>query len=370
MSSGASTLVPTPTAGGPDLDRRPHSRAALARRLGCDTAYLLLALPAGILTFTVVVTGWALGLGLLITLVGLPVILATIVISRWMARLERRRAALVLGRPVVEAYAPLEGGLLARLRAAVGDPQTWKDLVWHLLLLGIGIADFTIAVTAWGTALGLLSMPAWWWSIPADPGSLDLGLFHVHDWPTAALASLLGLVALPVAAALVRGSAAASAALGKPLLGPGRAALEARVKRLATTRAGAVDAAASDLERLERDLHDGAQARLVAVAMELGMAEEQLADDPAQARERVAAARDEARRALAELRELARGSAPACSPNAGWARRPARSPRAAGSGPGCACGPSRARPRRWSRPPTSSWPRPWPTRSSTARRGT
>src|SRR4051794_5818589 len=310
MSSGASTLVPTPTAGGPDLDRRPHSRAALARRLGCDTAYLLLALPAGILTFTVVVTGWALGLGLLITLVGLPVILATIVIGRWMARLERRRAALVLGRPVVEAYAPLEGGLLARLRAAVGDPQTWKDLVWHLLLLGIGIADFTIAVTAWGTALGLLSMPAWWWSIPADPGSLDLGLFHVHDWPTAALASLLGLVALPVAAALVRGSAAASAALGKPLLGPGRAALEARVKRLATTRAGAVDAAASDLERLERDLHDGAQARLVAVAMELGMAEEQLADDPAQARERVAAARDEARRALAELRELARGMRP------------------------------------------------------------
>jgi signal transduction histidine kinase len=153
-------------------------------------------------------------------------------------------------------------------------------------------------------------MPAWWWSIPADPGSLDLGLFHVHDWPTAALASLLGLVALPVAGALVRGSAAASAALGKPLLGPGRAALEARVKRLATTRAGAVDAAASELERLERDLHDGAQARLVAVAMELGMAEEQLADDPEQARERVAAARDEARRALAELRELARGMRP------------------------------------------------------------
>jgi signal transduction histidine kinase len=123
----------------------------------------------------------------------------------------------------------------------------------------------------------------------------------------------IGLVALPVAAALVRATALGSALLSRALLGADRAALEARVSRLAATRAGAVSAAAGELERLERDLHDGAQARLVAVAMELGMAEEHLqagAGGADVARERVTAARDETRRALAELRDLARGMRP------------------------------------------------------------
>ncbi|HSD78945.1 MAG TPA: sensor domain-containing protein [Solirubrobacteraceae bacterium] len=281
----------------------------LGRRLALDTAYLLTGLPAGVLTFTVVVTGWSLAAGLLITLLGLPVAYATVLLGRAMGRMERLRAGLVLGAPVGERYRALEGGFLARLKAMALDAQTWKDVVWHLLLLGLGIAGFTIAVTGWGTALGLLAMPAWWWALPAsDP--VDLGLLHVDDWGSAVLASAIGLVALPVAAALVRGSAAGTAALARLLLGPGRAELEQRVEHLATTRAGAVDAASAELERLERDLHDGAQARLVAVAMELGMAAEQLDADPAQARERVTAAREETGRALGELRDLARGMRP------------------------------------------------------------
>ncbi|HET8953704.1 MAG TPA: sensor histidine kinase, partial [Solirubrobacteraceae bacterium] len=75
-------------------------------------------------------------------------------------------------------------------------------------------------------------------------------------------------------------------------------------------RAGAVDAAAAELQRIERDLHDGAQARLVALAMDLGMAEERFARDPEGARELVVEAREEAKRALAELRDLARGIRP------------------------------------------------------------
>jgi signal transduction histidine kinase len=80
---------------------------------------------------------------------------------------------------------------------------------------------------------------------------------------------------------------------------------------LTETRAGAVDAAAAELERIERDLHDGAQARLVALAMDLGMAEERFERDPEGARELVEKARDEAKQALAELRDLARGMRPA-----------------------------------------------------------
>ena len=77
---------------------------ALLRQLGLDTVYLLLALPMGILTFTVVVTGWALALGLAITLIGLPIAMVTIHTSRWMAWVERRRAALVLGEPIQGVY--------------------------------------------------------------------------------------------------------------------------------------------------------------------------------------------------------------------------------------------------------------------------
>ena len=99
--------------------------------------------------------------------------------------------------------------------------------------------------------------------------------------------------------------------LSKALLSPSReAALEARVGELAATRAGAVDAAAAELQRIERDLHDGAQARLVALALDLGMAEERFARDPEGARELVGEAREEAKRALAELRDLARGIRP------------------------------------------------------------
>jgi signal transduction histidine kinase len=283
---------------------------ALLRQLGLDTVYLVLALPMGILTFTVVVTGWAVSLGLAITLVGLPLAMATIYVSRWLAWVERRRAALVLGEPIAGVYKAPTGGFLSRLKALFSDPSTWKDLAWHLLLLPVGIADFTIAVTAWSASFGLISMPAWWWALPkSDP--TELGLFQVDSWGHAFLAMAIGIVLLPVAAALVRGTAAASGALSRIVLGPSRRQLEERVEILAQTRAGAVDAAAAELQRIERDLHDGAQARLVALALDLGMAEERFDRDPEGARELVEKARGEARLAMGELRDLARGIRPA-----------------------------------------------------------
>jgi signal transduction histidine kinase len=95
--------------------------------------------------------------------------------------------------------------------------------------------------------------------------------------------------------------------MARRLLGP---SLAERVEQLKETRAGAVDAAQTELQRIERDLHDGAQARLVALAMDLGMAEERFDRDPDGARELVGEARQEAKRALAELRDLARGMRP------------------------------------------------------------
>jgi signal transduction histidine kinase len=284
---------------------------ALLRQLGLDSVYLLLALPMGILTFTVVVTGWSVSLGLLITLIGIPLAMLTIYISRWMAWVERHRAALVLGEPIGEVYKPpATGRFVDRLKAQFSDASTWKDLAWHLLLLPVSIIDFTVVVTAWSVSFGLISMPAWWWSLP-DNDPTELGLFQVDSWGHAFLAAAIGIVALPVAAALVRGTAAASASLSQVVLGPSRRQLEERVEVLAQTRAGAVDAAAAELQRIERDLHDGAQARLVALALDLGMAEDRFDRDPEGARELVEKARAEAKLAMGELRDLARGIRPA-----------------------------------------------------------
>jgi signal transduction histidine kinase len=297
----------------PDHGAMPSVRhpGALLRQLGLDTVYLVLALPMGILTFTFVVTGWSVGLGLLITFIGLPILMATVYASRWMAWIERRRAALVLGEPIRGLYKPpASGHFFDRVRAMFSDPSTWKDLAWHLLLLPVGIADFVVAVTAWSASLSLITMPAWWWALP-DNDPTDLGLFQVDSWSNAVLACAIGVVAVPIAAALVRGTAAASGALSQIVLGPLRRQLEERVEILAQTRAGAVDAAAAELQRIERDLHDGAQARLVALALDLGMAEERFDRDPEGARELVEKARGEARLAMGELRDLARGIRPA-----------------------------------------------------------
>ena len=288
---------------------RPEWVAAWAARLGLDTAYLLLGLPAGIIAFTVVITGWSTALGLAITLIGLPVALATIVVSRGLAHAERWRAALVLGEPIRGRYAaPASGKFLDRLKALFADGQTWKDLGWHLLLLPVGIVGFTVAVVCWAWTLSCLTAPVWF-AFTNEP--VDFATYSLDSWWWSLPVFAVGVVTLPISVALVRGTAAGTGALSRLLLSAHTEELEERVEVLTETRAGAVDAAAAELQRIERDLHDGAQARLVALAMDLGMAEERFERDPDGARDLVEKARAEAKLALSELRDLARGMRPA-----------------------------------------------------------
>jgi len=308
MSSMHSYVSETPTVALAGRSR-PEWAAAWATRLGLDTAYLLRGLPAGTIAFTVVVTGWATALGLAITLIGLPIALATIVVSRGMANAERWRAALVVGSPIRGRYRPVTTGrIIDRLKAVFADGQTWKDLGWHLLLLPVGIVGFTVAVVCWCWSVGCLTFPLWFKVFPA---AADFGDFTLDTWWWALLVFTVGIASLPITIALVRGTAAGTGALARLLLGSDAEELEERVGVLTETRAGAVDAAAAELERIERDLHDGAQARLVALALDLGMAEERFERDPEGARELVEKAREEAKQALAELRDLARGMRPA-----------------------------------------------------------
>jgi signal transduction histidine kinase len=270
--------------------------------------YLLVSFPVGIATFTFLVTAIAIGVSLAIVWVGLPILAATLVASRWLARVERRRVALALAEPVQSSYlAPHRRGMLGWLHTAIGDTATWKDLLWLLILLPVlGLAGFTIVVCAWGTGLGLLTLPAWY-SAVGDPGA-DLGALNVDTLDEAWIGIPIGLVVLTLAVPLTRGAGIGLALLGRALLAPSE---RRRVVELERTRAGAVDSQAAELQRIERDLHDGAQARLVALAMDLGMAQEKLDSDPVAARALVAGAHGEAKRALAELRDLSRGIYPA-----------------------------------------------------------
>ena len=274
------------------------------QRAGRDAAYLGLGALTGTLAFGVWIAGVTASITFALLIVGLPVVIATFAVFRWVADLERRRAALVLGAPIPSVYRARDGGLGQRLLGSLTDPQSWKDLAYLGLHGIVGFTWGTVWLTLWAYALGSLTMPAWWWALPDDA---DYLWFTVGSLEESLIAVAIGVVGVPLALLVQRALALSQAYLARWLLAP---SLAARVEQLQKTRAGAVDTAAADLERIERDLHDGAQARLVALSMDLGMAEERFDRDPDGARELVGEARDEARRALAELRDLARGIRP------------------------------------------------------------
>jgi signal transduction histidine kinase len=285
--------------------RRAPRTAERARRIGTDALYLLLGFCSAIVAFTVWITGVTLSLSLGLLIIGFPIIVLTFAAFRLLADLERRRAALVFGEPLTAHYKPApRGRLSARLRAATLDPQTWKDFAYLALFSVVGFAWGVIWACLWAYAIGSITLPAWWWALPDDAQYLWMTL---DSWQDSLIAVAIGIVLVPVALFSQRGLAVSQAQIARWLLAP---SLAARVERLTETRAGAVDAAQAELQRIERDLHDGAQARLVALAMDLGMAEERFDRDPKGARELVGEARQETLRALAELRDLARGIRP------------------------------------------------------------
>jgi signal transduction histidine kinase len=276
------------------------------RRIGADALYLLLGLVTSVVAFAAWVTGVTLSLTLGLLIVGFPVVILTFACFRWLADLERWRAALVLGERLPSAYraAPPGRRIASRLKAAAHDPQRWKDVAYLALLSMVGFVWGVVWITLWGAAIGSVTLPAWWWAMPSDAQYMS---FTIDSWEESLGAAAFGVVLLAVALLVQRPLAISQAQIARWLLAP---SLAARVEQLTETRAGVVDAAAAELQRIERDLHDGAQARLVALTMDLGMAEERFDRDPESARELVGEAREEARRALAELRDLARGMRP------------------------------------------------------------
>jgi signal transduction histidine kinase len=261
------------------------------------------------------------GGGLLsLTVVGVLGTPAFLVLVRAVAQLERYRCALILpAAPAVPYRAvdnvPGRAGLWATLRARLRDPATWRDLLWLALAWPVELVCLSVVVALWACGLGLASIPVWYRFLPGGEAKLyeSGGVAHgVLDSVPAALPwAALGLVLVWLAGWSTRVLAVAAARLAGALLRPTRTVgLRGRVATLSSTRAAAVAGQRRELHRIERNLHDGAQARLVALSADLGLAGEAFEDDPAQARQLVEQARDGVVLALGELRDLVRGIGP------------------------------------------------------------
>ena len=281
-------------------------------------AYLLLAGVLGTIEFTFLVTALSTGVGLAVTLIGIPILIASVYAWGWLAEIERSTIGALTGNRIASPYRPLpEGGWWVRLRARLADPATWKDLTFLFLQFPFGLLSFIVATVVLGVAVGTLTLPFWYWAIP---DGVEMGIAQVDTLAEALafvpLGALLVWVGIPALAWLGR----FYGAYAELLLGSNEdPAVTAEMSDLRDARSRIIEAADAERRRIERDLHDGAQQRLVALSLNLRMAEKRAAEGDPAAAELVRSAGEEAGLALKELRDLARGIHPAILTNRGLA---------------------------------------------------
>jgi signal transduction histidine kinase len=270
----------------------------------------------GVVEFSFLVTAISFGVSTVITLIGIPVLVGTVYAWRWLAELERKLIGALTGVRIASPYrpAPAAGGWW-RLQARLADPATWKDLLFLMLQLGLGIVSFTIAIVVLAAILSTLFAPVLYWAVP---DGFQLGIITVDTLGEALalvpLGLLLGLVGIPALGALGR----LYGQLAALMLGTGNdPELTAQVTDLQDARSRIIAAGDAERRRIERDLHDGAQQRLVALALTLRMAESRAQAGDPETVKLIKNAGDEAGLALTELRDLARGIHPAILTNRG-----------------------------------------------------
>lgn len=274
--------------------------------------YVLLDAPLGIVTFVPIVVLLALSVSLLVTF---PLALIAgwllFVVARGLGQLERSRANALLGTTLTDPIPPLRGtNWWRRLLERVKSGPRWREIAYCILRLPLGVIAMISTAITWCGSAALIAMPLYVRHLPS--GTAKFGLFDVGPGIGAWSTTAVGLIGIALIAPwLTHGWANVDRALTRRLLGRRGADLEARVAALETSRAAAVDSAEAERRRIERDLHDGAQQRLIALAMGLGVARERIDTDPKGSGELVALAHEEAKAALRELRDLVRGIHPA-----------------------------------------------------------
>jgi signal transduction histidine kinase len=255
-----------------------------------------------------------------ITVVGVVALAAVVTAARGIGAVERIRARRLLGLMIAApaARTRTRPGLAGWVRDALTDVTGWRCLLYAVTAIPFGLAQAYVVALWWGLSLLTATYPFWYRLPPTRDGhrldEIELtSLWHWYPdrWPYPLLMSVIGLAGLLAAPWLVHGFTALDRIRLRLLTNGSRH--DEQVRTLQRRRDHAVEQAGAHLRRIERDLHDGAQVRMVALAMELGRAREELEQgtDPRQAAIRVATAHEDAKHALVELRELARGIYPA-----------------------------------------------------------
>ena len=247
-------------------DTGAMTSAGRLQMTGYAALQILMSVPALALFVLNAVAGT-----LVVIVVGIPVLLLTVPATRWLADRHRRMAAHVLGSPVPSPYRPTgDAGPMERLRIWASDPMTWRDEAWLLLALPLAL---TLSLLVVLLLVLVVTGVAWWFGVG------------------------------PIMVARSR--------LDRALLTFGTTErLEQRVEVLTETRNDSLDHSAAELRRIERDLHDGAQARLVGLGLTLGMAADLMERDPDEARRILDEARHTTGAALGDLRDVVRGIHP------------------------------------------------------------
>jgi signal transduction histidine kinase len=318
-------------------------REPFARRTWAEIGYVLATLPLATVGFAYLLVSLFLGVVLAVTFIGLPLLAVTGLGARGLGSVQRRLARLMLAErvppPLPFAARP---GLFGWLGSALRDPVGWRARAYLLVKFPLAVLTVYVVAICWGGGLFWLTYPIWWQTSGPGPARANVFLdvaalifrggaysgprlehnvtihfresVYADTWPRAVLVQLAGLVLLLAAPWVVRGLVGVDRWLIRGLLGRTRGS--ERVRELERARAQVVADSAATLRRIERDLHDGTQAQLATLAMNLGQAKEKLQHranvpfDPAGALDLIDTAHRHSKEALAELRDIARGIHP------------------------------------------------------------
>ncbi|MFC3456587.1 sensor histidine kinase [Amycolatopsis speibonae] len=284
--------------------------AQLSRAYWAELAWVLIGAPLTLVFVALVVVGLFLGIGLSLLTVGLPVLIGVVAGARLIGAAHIGLARTLLGTTVTPPARPeLRPGLWNGVKSKIGDPIGWRSIAYLVIRLPLSLIEFFLVAILFVYAVSTLTYPLFWLTLNGEAmPAFDL---HVDAWPLTLPLALTGLAMLLAMPWVVHGLTEFDRLLVRGVLGAED--LSKRVRDLERSRAAAVDDATWRLRRIERDLHDGAQAQLVALAMKLGIAKDELSGggDIDQVTTLVTAAHANAKQALVELRDLARGIHPA-----------------------------------------------------------
>lgn len=326
MSTAADSRTDTPgLAGGASYDTRALIRRILREPLRLrslrEAVYCVIVFPMTFVLLLLFAVGFMVSVPLSITVVGLPLLAGLVLLGRYQGGLHRGLARVLL-REDVEGPRPFRArpGAFGWLGSSLGHAEGWRGVLHLVARMPLAVAGIAATWLLWGMGLAFLTYPIWVKPTQSgdngDGAGVSLGGNLMDSWYELIAVGLAGVFLLLVAPWVIRLITRLDVWLMRALLGPTR--ISERVRDLEETRAIAVDDSAARLRRIERDLHDGAQARIVALAMHLSQAQERLDADSAdadsvdlvKARAHVDSALGNARIAITELRDLARGIHP------------------------------------------------------------